>query len=227
MSRNSWTSSLTLLVTSGALCLLPVHVGTANPAHSSSPQRYATKNTLVSESLPQIRVRVDDSFRYVGRFDFEIRDVAAGERFIFAHTQDRKVMRLFIAQFEGFLPGIDDFYQYNFAEAGEMGGHRFRQNTYAYSNQAARLENPSDEAVLTAAFLRERGLELEDELMMSRFITVPDAEKRHELILSYVENVSSTGHMLSDFVISGSTTPLWSDISKELTARSLESFVVE
>ena len=46
--------------------------------------------------------------------------------------------------------------------------------------------------VLMAVFLRERGYRLEDELMLSRFATVAGPDKKHELILFYIENVATT-----------------------------------
>jgi hypothetical protein len=182
-------------------------------------------NKLISDTLPKITVEVDGDFTYVGRFDFKIRDVAAGERFVFVDAgKDKKVRRLFLAQFEGFLPSNTHTYNYNFENAAVMGGHKFRQNTWAYSNAASEKENPQNEGVLTARFLREKGYKIEDEFMMSRFVTVPDAERRNEMILYYLENVSTSGRRLSEFYIGDEETQVWREISKGLTGRSLKAF---
>lgn len=194
---------------------------------SFGSERYVEDGILVSLERPSIRVRVDEAFEYVGRFPFKIRDVAEGERLVFVDARDGHVERLFVAQFEHFLPEVDDWYRYSFKDAMELGGHRFRQNTYAYSNAEAAETNPSGEGVLMAAFLRDKGYGLEDELMMSRFVTVADEDKKHELILFYVENVSTTGHGLSElYGPSGNDTDVWKTISKGLTDRSLEHFEV-
>jgi hypothetical protein len=182
-------------------------------------------NKLISDTLPKITVEVDRDFTYVGRFDFKIRDVAAGERFVFVDAgKDKKVRRLFLAQFEGFLPSNTHTYNYNFDNAALMNGHKFRQNTWAYSNAASEMENPQNEGVLTARLLREKGYKIEDEFMMSRFVTVPDTERRNEMILYYLENVSTSGRRLSEFYIGDEETQVWREISKGLTGRSLKAF---
>lgn len=189
-------------------------------------QRVVQGNTLISTALPNIRIRIDRAFRYVGKIDFKIRDVAQGERYIFVESQDKVITRMFIAQFEGFLSNNAMTYNYSFQNALDLNGHRFKQNTFAYSNKEARTKNPTGEAALTAAFLRENGLALEDELMMSRFVTVPDSERRHELILFYVENASSTGRRLQEFYERDTETEVWKELSKTLTAKSLKNFEI-
>jgi hypothetical protein len=62
--------------------------------------------------------------------------------------------------------------------------------------------------------------------MMSRFVTVPDDERKHELILFYVENVSETGHRLQEFYEGESDTQIWQEISRGLTRRSFENFSI-
>jgi hypothetical protein len=76
----------------------------AKTAGGDSPQRFVRDRVLVSNRLPAIRVKLSRAFRYIGKFDFTIPDVAKGERYIFVATQGRKIKRLFIAQFEAILP---------------------------------------------------------------------------------------------------------------------------
>lgn len=198
----------------------------ALPSQAQETRR-ASGHKLVSDSLPRLTLELDRAFKYVGRFDFKIRDVAAGERFVFVDAdKDKKIKRLFIVQFEGFLPSNTHTYNYNFDKALVMAGHKFRQNTYAYSNEASEKENPQNEGALTARFLKEKGYILEDELMMSRFVNVPDAERRREMILYYLENASASGHRLSQFYAGEDETPVWREISKGLTERSLKAFKV-
>ncbi len=189
------------------------------------PNRTVNDNVLNSPALPATKVRVDDAFSYLGSFDFVLKGIAYGERHIFADTADAKVRRLFIFQFEGFLPNNEHTYNYDFTHAETIGGHKFRQNTWAYSNEKAAKNNPNGEGALTAAFLRSKELELEDELMMSRFLMVPDDARRHEMILFYLENASTTGYSISTFYdMNDNPTRHWKEISQELTARSRESF---
>ncbi len=97
----------------------------------------------------------------MGKIVFKIRDVAQGKRYIFVETKGRAITRMFIAQFEGFLPDNVMTYNYNFQNARDLRGHRFKQNTFAFSNREAQAENLNGEAALTAAFLREKDFVLD------------------------------------------------------------------
>lgn len=205
-----------------ALILLGTSILTAD-----AQSRKVDGRVLTSDSLPRIQVTVHRDFDYVGKFDFVLKGIAKGERYVFVDAdQTKKIRRLFIAQFEGFLPDQPHTYNYNFDDAALMAGQKFRQNTYAFSNSVAERESPDAEAALTVKFLRARGFEIEDELMMSRFLTVPDAERKNELILFYLENASSSGKKIADFYSGDTETEVWQKISVGLTSRSRKAFKV-
>ncbi len=189
-------------------------------------ERYIKGQNLISKKLPKIKITLDESFAYQGKFDFKISDIAKGERYIFVDSDNYKVKRMFMAQFEGFLASNDEFYRYSFANAMKIGNHKFRQNTYAYSNSESIAMNPEGEAALTFKLLTDKGFTIEDEMMMSRFVTVAGEERKHELILFYVENVSESGHKLIEFYEDDTETQIWQDISKHLTERSLQNFEI-
>ncbi len=193
---------------------------------ANKSNRIVKNNTIVSDTLPKINVSVGKEFKYLGRFPFKIRDVAAGERFVFADSENCRIKRLFIAQFEGFYPHIDNYYRYSFSDALTFGSHKFRHNPYAFSNKESIENNPNGESALTEEFLGEKGFTLEDELMMYRYITVPDKEKKHEMILFYLENVSDTKHTLADFYKDDKPTEVWKEIYQKLQERSLKSFKI-
>lgn len=128
-------------------------------------------------------------FEYLGTVPFRIRDIAEGERFVFADV-DRgtmRVRRLVIAQFESILPTSDEEYRYGFDDASHIAGYRFRENVFAFLHSEARAENPAGEAALTLGFLEARGLRIPDAVVAHRRLTVPDAERKHELILFTIE----------------------------------------
>lgn len=189
--------------------------------------RAVSGNTLTSDSFPKIKVTVDRGFKYAGRFEFTLRDQVRGERFVFVDAgKGKQIKRLFIAQFEAFLPAVNETYNYSFANAETIAGHKFRHNTFAFSNAEAARAEPAAEAALTARFLRSKNYEFQDEWMMSRFLTVPDAERRNELILFYIENVADSGKRLSDLYSGDDETEVWVAISRDLTARSRKAFTI-
>lgn len=171
-------------------------------------------------------MRVEPPLEFVGRHTFEIGDIAAGERLVFVEAHEGKVTRIWIAQFEAIVPGSSEIYRYGFQGAVTIGGIEFKPGTFAYSNHQAAAETPPNEGVLTARFLRAKGYALPDELMMARFAAVPDAAKRHEVILFYGENVADTGHTLREFYEGETRTALWDEIAKGLYERGSGSFEV-
>ncbi len=62
-------------------------------------------------------------------------------------------------------------------------------------------------------------------LPRTRFLMIPDEDRRHEMILFYLENASTTGHKISIFYdAQDNPAPHWNAISRDLTARWRESF---
>jgi len=183
-------------------------------------------NVLISDSLPAIKIQISKDFRFLGSFPFRIGNIAAGDRFIFAEEHDGTIRRMLIAQFESFLPESTEIYRYSFDDAISLSGFRFRQNTFAFSFKKDVKENPRSESAATLDFLRQKNLNLTDEWMSSRFLTLGDESRRSEMILFYMEPVASTGHHLTEFYKEDSPTELWKRISKELEQRSRASFEI-
>jgi hypothetical protein len=216
-----------ILVFLGLALLCDTYTLQAQELIPEQPQRQVENNVLVSHTLPVANFEVEKDFSYLGKFDFRIRDVGYGERHVFVDVCEGKVQRMLIFQFEGFLPSNTQTFNYDFSQADVVEGFLLRQNTYAYSNENAIKNNPQSEAALTVAFIRSQEYELEDQLMMSRFVMVPDVERRNELIIFYVENAAKTGYDVSTFWNEDDTpTAHWQKISKGLTHRSKGAFSI-
>jgi hypothetical protein len=138
----------------------------ALPAGADDPvssDRFMQDGVLVSLSDPSLAIKVDESFKFVGRHSFSIRDVAAGERFVFVDTQDQRLInRTLIVQFEGFLPGVDNFYRYDLTGAPVIAGYPFLSSGYAYNIIKAIAENPRSESAATYPFLESKGYAIPD-----------------------------------------------------------------
>lgn len=185
------------------------------------PPRSVHENVLTSTELPRIRIAVEPPFRYAGRVPFQIAGLAAGDRYVFVDTEGRRVKRLFVAQFESWLPGIDEIYHYDFTGARELGGHRWRHNIGWYSQRASREAQPRGEAAAMHRWLEREGYEVDDELLMSRFLTLGDEQRKSELILFYIENAGENGVTLAELDADESR---MSAFARELEERSLAAF---
>ncbi len=189
-------------------------------------ERYAVLNTLSSDSQPAIDLTLDESFEYIGMFDFRLGDVADGQRWIFVEFDRDMAKRLFIVQFEFILPKSDVTYNYSFSNAMDLGGFKFRQNPYAYSNKQAAATNPNGEAALTTQFLYDYAVTVSDEWMMSRYVMVPDEVRKHEMILFYVEMLEPAGYALKDFYQDDQETALWQNVAAGLKQRAEAAFTL-
>lgn len=184
------------------------------PVDEQSPHRMVEGNTIISPNTPKIKIEVADEFDYVGQFDFEIiansdeypqnlqgMPVAAGERLVFVKAdQDKKVEKLFIVQFEGFLDSNDFVYNYDFSNADFIGDNKYRHNTWYYDNKVAIQENPLGESAKTDAFLKKMGFQTEDHFMMSRFVGLASEDRKNEIIIYYIEMLkASTGYSLDEW----------------------------
>ncbi len=165
-----------------------------------SEPRFVDGSTLVSAKLPEIKINVADEFQFVGSFPFEIlgnsneypeqyrdRAVASGERFVFVKAEGKKVEKLFVVQFEGFLPDNKFIYNYDFSKAMQLGSNRYRHNLWFYDSQKNAKQNPGNEGAKTRNFLIDKGYILEDEFMMSRFVGLASPDRKNEIIIFYIE----------------------------------------
>jgi hypothetical protein len=141
---------------------------------------------------------------------------------VFADLDGRRVRRLLLLQFEGYLDGVHGAYHYRMTNPVSLGGDAYNQNVYLFSSE----DDPAPEGIATRAFLERQGLEWPDEQMMSRFVRTVGAARRQELIVFYNENVADAGYRLSDIADEGAIRPAFQPVADALTARSLRAFTI-
>ena len=197
-----------------------VHAAETDNAH-----QFIRDGVLISLEEPSLAIDVEDAFTYVGRHSFTIRDVAAGERFVFVDAEGRDIQRLFIVQFEGFLPGVDDFYRYDMSGSPMVANYPFRSNGYAFDIVEAIAANPEGESAATYPFLTSKGYySVPDQWMMWRSLAVANHARNKEIIIFYVENVATTGLTLADLYKEDAATEVWINIQKDLEVWANLSF---
>jgi hypothetical protein len=213
-------------VIAASVCLI-VYLSTSTIANSAEPKnlnQFMADGVLISREEPSLAIDVADEFEFVGRHPFTIRDVAAGERFVFVQAEDHQVQKLLMVQFEGFLPGVDNFYRYDLAGKPVVANYPFRSNGYAFNIVESIAANPKSESAATYPFLEGKGFSVPDELMMWRSLTVADKARNKEMIIFYLEDVNSTGLTLADFYVDDIETDVWINIQKELEIRANDAF---
>ena len=149
--------------------------------------------------------------------------MARGTRYVFADAEGARLRRLFVLQFEEFLPSAKEIYRYDMSAAEDVGGYRFRHNTFAYGHAAGAAE--PNEGTLTDRFLEQRGYEVPDVWMASRFLTLGSEDRKSELILFYLEPAAA-GTSVADLYRGEEPTPAWQALRGALADRSRQAFKI-
>ena len=191
---------------------------------TSTAQRRVVHNTIISEALPALEIKVDSAFTFVGILSFVLKEIALVERVIFVDQRTSKTTRLFIVQFEGILDGVDFTYTYRVTNPVSLGRHAYHHGTYIYSNAESVREAPGAESDRTTQFLQAHGYIHDDALAMSRFARIVDEAHRHEIIIFYQETLSSLGFSLETYAQLSSEDQ--QAMERALSKRSLQNFQV-
>ena len=141
-------------------------------------------------------------------------------------NKSKAIEKLFIVQYEGFLPENDFTYNYDFSNAGSIGGYKFRHNTWIYDARQNAIDRPLGEGAKTLAFLEEKGFSAESDFMMSRFVGLASDDRKHEIIIFYQEMLeATTGYTL--VLLNGIPEQEVAQIERALEQRARASFSIE
>lgn len=189
--------------------------------------RSLSKNRIGSQENPTIVIDVDEQLRNVGILNFPLKKVAQVERYVFARAgENGRVERLFIAQFESILPGIKGGYNFQVETATRIGNHDYQTNVGFFNFAQTIASNPGAEAEQTKALLNRNGLQADDDFLVARYARVASEDKRHELILFYLENLRGLGLSRAELEQGGSRSPEREKVFDDFAARALQSFKV-
>ncbi len=209
-------------------------------SQQTTDARRVENNILHSAEAPSMTLNPADGFVYAGSVKLPIKNVADAERYHWIIEEDGRIAKLIIAQFEGFFDEVDRTYNillpetdlsggnYKFTpETVMLGGKEFVHNTWAFDNARSARENPDLEAAATLNLLKSKGYTLDGELIMSRFARAVGEDRRHELILFYIEPLADHGYTLANFPEDDAMSEDYEALSDGLRQRSLESLSVD
>lgn len=161
---------------------------------SEKPNRQVKGQILTSKSMPQLRLKFGKKFKFGGFHEFVLYDRAKAEQFFFIEAENKKIKRLYMLQFEGFLPNVQGKYDYNEPQTVEIGGLKYFSNSENIPNVEMALQAVPDSDIAKAAkFLRDKGFILMKSLKYQRFVRVLDDAQRSEFIILYIEDAENGG----------------------------------
>ena len=184
-----------------ALASAAVFVGLLSAAASAqvaggrgaAEARRVKGQVLTSASLPRVRVKFEKPFRYVGRQGFILYERAQVEQYFFVDADRQgRIRRMYMAQFEGYLPSVNATYNYPPTKTVSLGGETYVVNAESIPDVPAVLkQNPQSDVARAASFLEGKGYHVGGSIMFQRFVRLVDEAKRHEFILLYVEDAGA------------------------------------
>ena len=169
---------------------------------------------LISTSLPAIRMRFDRKLKYVGSQKFILYGRAQAEQHFFVEADARRrIRRMYMLQFEGYLPGVAASYNYEAKETISLDGADYIVNVENVPNvKAALAQQPESDAARAVSFIEGKGYHVPESVRYQRFVRLVDDSKRNEFIMLYIEDAG--------------TTPADEESMGEFRARALNGFVV-
>jgi hypothetical protein len=173
----------TLLLSSLALAQSPTKT-------ESNQMRRVKRQVLTSTYLPSIRVKFDKRFKYLGSQKFILYDRAQVEQHFFVDADNQqRIRRMYMLQFEGYLPNVNATYDYRATETVNLGGHTYIVNAESIPSVSAALkQDPQSDVARAASFLENKGYRISESIVFQRFVRLVDEAKRNEFILLYVED---------------------------------------
>ena len=141
---------------------------------------------LVSDELPQLRLRPSKEFAYRGAVDLPIKGVALATRHHFAEQRNGTVVRLIVVQFEHWTTP-DGAYSFALPDPIELRGAVYGRWAFELTVSAERADRPELEMATTADYLERLNLALPDHHVVARFARIVGADQRHEVIVFFHE----------------------------------------
>lgn len=183
--------------------------------------------TLTSTALPAVRLKFDKAFKYAGGHDFILYDVARAEQHFFVDADKQgHIRRMYWVQFEGYLPSNAHTYKYKVNKSVQIGGLEFIADAYA-RNIKDDPGRPDSDGSRARGFLESKGYRLaSDDVLSQRLVYLVDEEKRNELMIIYLEDLSAMKLTAADFEAGGSAASRWNEISSGLLERAVKGMTI-
>ncbi len=207
------------------LFILPVIVFAQT--EQTKPLRTVKGQTITSTEMPVAELKFGKGFKYAGGHQFILFDVANAEQHFYVDADKQgRVKRMYWVQFEGYLPGNTDSYDYKITKTVPIGGLDFIADAYA-RNIKANPGRPDSDAVRARAFLESKGYRLaSDEIISQRLVHLIGSSKRDELMIIYLEDMTDLGFTSADLAAGGRAAGKWTEVSEALLERAMKNLSI-
>lgn len=221
MERNSCPSRTVLNVMNRMLPALLLCLALAAEAQKP-PRRMVKENVVTSAHDPAVRIELPRPAHYAGVERWDLYGVADCELHVWVEADERKVVqRLYWVQFEEFLPTKPDSrYRYPFTKTTRLAGLEF--DVRARFGATGGTPRPDSDGGHVEAMLKAAGYQFPAGTMNVRLVHLPDAEKRKELMIIYIESLDAMGIAAADLEPGGTAASRWPELERGLIERAAE-----
>jgi hypothetical protein len=148
--------------------------------NAQDPGRKITQ-VVSSTTNPKMQIEVDSNLSFLGRIESNVDTIGKFEEFIFSEIKDGKPGRTLILHFEYFLPENKLHFIYPRFRMAKIGN-------YEYLHQIWFVRNFDLMAIKEVSGLfQSKGLPVEPDWLVNRYVRAVDQDKKHELIIFYLE----------------------------------------
>lgn len=190
-----------------------------------SVSRTVQGNRLTSSEKPAIQIQVDDVFTYAGSLQYVLSDVAEVDKHLFVVADEAyRVTRFLWFQFESFLPHVPHRYNYPTEPIVTWRGRDFVYDTRFFDMAPWFAERPGSDGERMINFLTEKGYEISTAMMRTRFVHLPDEQKRDELLIIYGEPLWAQGLTVEMLDEGGAAADQWPTLAANLYYQAVASF---
>jgi len=221
-----------LTAMAGVLALASIACAQTNPAPAPPVTRTVSGQVLKSKDMPAVRLEFDKAFKYAGAHSFVLYEVANAEQHFFVDAdKEGRLRRFYWIQFEGYLPTNTHSYDYKSPKIVNIGGFDFFADTWARSLKG-NTGRPDSDGNRARAFLESKGFKMTGtEVLMQRLVHLVDEAKRNELMIIYLEDLSTLGGgdaglTAADLNEGGSARARWPEIAQGLLDRAQKNMKV-
>ena len=163
-------------------------VGGSLAQTAQAPERIVVGHKLISKSLPAATLQFTEAFKHAASRRFPVHGLADAEQHFFADADaEGKIRRLFLIQFERYLPSNNATYQFPSPLTFDLNGRRFFHDTALIPDFMAGTS--SDPANLKD-YLEKAGYKLPKEVARIRMYHAPASDRRSVMIIVYVEAIT-------------------------------------
>ncbi len=182
--------------------------------------RQVSGHAVISDHDPRATVMLPRAFRSLGEDRWLLGGFDDAEMHPFVDADKAgNVRRLFWVQFEAYVPERPELHHtYNSPTHATLGGLDFYVDTWVRAGDAA-VDAGSDRDHLEKRLVA-RGLKTTPAMMYVRFVHLPDAARRKELMIIYGEALKPDGPSAAELSSGGARASEWPAMAGALVSRA-------